>query len=299
MFLAVEEFRNRMAEAARAFDFVEEEDAIERDAHDAALAEGKRILEALLFASTEPLDEGPAERMPDGLDVQEALAALRDDYATRGVNVARAGSKWYFRTADDLGWLLRREETQQQKLTRAAVETLAIIATISPSRAPKSRTSAASPFRGHARRAAGDRLDAPARPPQGRRSSDHPWHDRGFLVHFGLEQIADLPGLEELKGAGLFDGRLPAGFGVPKPDDSDALTADEDPLDDSAVDDFPLLARRPGRSGKAVVAEAPEQLDAPEALDDESQAFEEAEEPPNPPVTRPTTRADEDEPRRH
>ncbi len=285
-----------MAEAARAFDFVEEEDAIERDAHDAALAEGKRILEALLFASTEPLDEKDlAERMPDGLDVQEALAVLRDDYATRGVNVARAGSKWYFRTADDLGWLLRREETQQRKLTRAAVETLAIIAYHQPvTRAEIEDIRGVAISKGT--------LDVLLETGwvrlRGRRKVVGRPITYGttekFLVHFGLEQIADLPGLEELKGAGLFDGRLPAGFGVPKPDDGEALTPDEDPLEDAAEEDFPLLAQS---DDFEAVAEASAQSDAPEPLES-FDATDEGDDAPEHDADDDGA-PDDDEPRRH
>lgn len=234
-----------MAETARAFEFVEDEDRALEEARAALLAESKRIVEALLFASPEPLEERLlAERLPDDADLDAALAALREDYATRGVNLARAGTKWYFRTADDLGWLLRREETPQKKLTRAAVETLAIVAYHQPvTRAEIEDIRGVAISKGTLDvlletgwiRLRG-RRKAPGRP------ITYGTTDR-FLVHFGLEQISDLPGLEELKGAGLFDGRLPPGFGVPKPDDGEALTSDEDPLDsDDAAEDFPLLA---------------------------------------------------------
>lgn len=235
-----------MAEAARAFAFVEEEDAARAEAQAAALAESKRIVEAMLFASSEPLDESTlAERLPEGGDLAATLAALRDDYATRGVNLARAGAKWYFRTADDLGWLLRREETPQRKLTRAAIETLAIVAYHQPvTRAEIEDIRGVAISKGTLDvlletgwvRLRG-RRKAPGRPITYGTTEK-------FLVHFGLEQISDLPGLEELKGAGLFDGRLPPGFGVPKPSDDEALTPDEDPLDaDDAAEDFPLLAQ--------------------------------------------------------
>jgi segregation and condensation protein B len=235
-----------MAEVARLFTFVEDEDAAVDESQNAALAEAKRICEALLFASPEPLDESVlAARMPDGVKAAEALEALRADYATRGVNLARAGAKWYFRTAEDLGWLLRREETQQKKLTRAAVETLAICAYHQPvTRAEIEDIRGVAISKGTLDvlletgwiRLRG-RRKAPGRP------ITYGTTDK-FLVHFGLEQISDLPGLEELKGAGLFDGRLPQGFGVPKPDDSDTLRPDEDPLDSNDNgEDLPLLAQ--------------------------------------------------------
>jgi segregation and condensation protein B len=275
-----------MAEAARAFEFVEEEDAIERDAQAAALAEAKRIVEALLFASTEPVEEKTlAERLPDGADIAEALAALRDDYATRGVNLARAGTKWYFRTADDLGWLLRREETQQKKLTRAAVETLAIIAYHQPvTRAEIEDIRGVAISKGT--------LDVLLETGwvrlRGRRKVVGRPITYGttekFLVHFGLEQISDLPGLEELKGAGLFDGRLPQGFGVPQPNDDDALRADEDPLESEGAEDFPLLAQADdaialAEAEQAALAEA-EAIDAAEPLDapDETRDADDADE---------------------
>lgn len=230
-----------MAEAARAFEFIEDERARDEAERVAALHEAKRILEALLFAASEPLDETVlAERLPEGADLQEALTALRQDYACRGVNVARAGRKYFFRTAEDLGWLLRREETPQKKLTRAAIETLAIVAYHQPvTRAEIEDIRGVAISKGT--------LDVLLETGwvrlRGRRKTigrpiTYGTTDR-FLVHFGLEQITDLPGLEELKGAGLFDGRLPAGFGVPKPNDSDALTADEDPLEDG-VDEAPF-----------------------------------------------------------
>ncbi len=260
-----------MAEAARAFEFVEDEDRALEEARAALLAESKRIVEALLFASAEPLEEDRlAERLPDGADLQATLAALREDYATRGVNLARAATKWYFRTADDLGWLLRREETPQKKLTRAAVETLAIVAYHQPvTRAEIEDIRGVAISKGTLDvlletgwiRLRG-RRKAPGRP------ITYGTTDR-FLVHFGLEQISDLPGLEELKGAGLFDGRLPAGFGVPRPDDGEALTADEDPLDaDDMAEDFPLLAQvdaedaaDDGATDAPAVAEAAARMD--------------------------------------
>lgn len=248
-----------MADAARAFEFVEEEDRALEEARAALLAESKRIVEALLFASAEPLEESMlGERLSDGADLAATLAALREDYATRGVNLARAGTKWYFRTADDLGWLLRRQETPQKKLTRAAIETLAIVAYHQPvTRAEIEDIRGVAISKGTIDvlletgwiRLRG-RRKAPGRP------ITYGTTDR-FLVHFGLEQISDLPGLEELRGAGLFDGRLPAGFGIPKPDDGEALTADEEPLDaDDTAEDFPLLAQVDAEDEAAAAAAA-------------------------------------------
>ncbi|MCO5086742.1 MAG: SMC-Scp complex subunit ScpB [Methylobacteriaceae bacterium] len=270
-----------MADAARAFEFVEDEDRALEEARAALLAESKRIVEALLFASAEPLEESLlGERLSDGADLAMTLAALREDYATRGVNLARAGTKWYFRTAEDLGWLLRREETPQKKLTRAAVETLAIVAYHQPvTRAEIEDIRGVAISKGTIDvlletgwiRLRG-RRKAPGRP------ITYGTTDR-FLVHFGLEQISDLPGLEELRGAGLFDGRLPAGFGIPKPDDGEALTADEDPLDaDDTAEDFPLLAQVDAEDEAAaaadVVASHADDAEAREAGDGEERGRE-------------------------
>ena len=204
-----------------------------------------RLLEALLFASAEPIDQATlAKRMPDGVDIKAALTQLQAEYAPRGVNLVRVANKWTFRTAGDLSWLMTRESTETRRLSRAAIEVLAIIAYHQPvTRAEIEEIRGVVTSKGTLDvlletgwiRLRG-RRKAPGRP------ITYGTTDR-FLVHFGLEQISDLPGLEELKGAGLFDGRLPPGFGVPKPDDGEALTADEDPLDsDDTAEDFPLLA---------------------------------------------------------
>src|SRR3954470_4283257 len=95
----------------------------------AARAEELRLLEALLFASRAPLDETTLRRhMPDGVDLKDALARLKTDYASRGVTLVKVGKKWSFRTADDLSWLLTKQTVESRKLSRAAIETLAIIA---------------------------------------------------------------------------------------------------------------------------------------------------------------------------
>src|ERR1700748_1495640 len=88
-----------------------------------------RLLEALLFASSEPLDQATlAKRMPEGVDIKEALALLQADYALRGVNLVRVATKWPFRTAPDLSWRMTPESTEPRRLSRAAIEMLAIIA---------------------------------------------------------------------------------------------------------------------------------------------------------------------------
>jgi segregation and condensation protein B len=199
--------------------------------------EALRIAEALVFAASEPLDEAAiASRLPEGSDVGAVMAELQSVYAGRGVNLVRVARKWTFRTAVDLSWLLSREDKEQKKLSRAAIETLAIIAYHQPvTRADIEQIRGVAVSKGALDvlmetgwvRMRG-RRKAPGRPVTYGTTTD-------FLVQFGLEAIGDLPGLEELKGAGLFDGKLPPGFGVPAPNDDPAITPDEDPLDDSAA----------------------------------------------------------------
>ena len=206
----------------------------------AAMTEGKRIAEALLFAAAEPVEQKElAKRMPEEADVEAVLEELKAEYSLRGINLVRVGTKWIFRTAADLGWLLSRETQEQKKLSRAALETLAICAYHQPvTRAEIEEIRGVAISKGTMDvlietgwvRLRG-RRKAPGRPVTYGTTD-------AFLLHFGLEQISDLPGLEELKGAGLFDGRLPSGFGVPTPNDSPELTDSEDPLDDDATADL-------------------------------------------------------------
>ncbi|MDB5569823.1 MAG: scpB [Hyphomicrobiales bacterium] len=211
------------------------------DAASEAFREAVRIAEALLFAATEPLDESAiAKHFSDEVDVSAVLENLRAHYADRGVHLARVARKWFFRTATDLGWLLSRDQQEQRKLSRAALETLAIIAYHQPTtRAEIEDIRGVAISRGTIDvlmetgwvRLRG-RRKAPGRPVTYGTTEN-------FLMHFGLEQITDLPGLDELKSAGLFDGRLPKGFGVPTPTDDPELTEDEDPLDGDLFDDLP------------------------------------------------------------
>ncbi len=199
-------------------------------------AEDVRVAEALLFASAEALDEATiASRMRDGCDVPAALAELQRQYSNRGVNLVRAGGRWMFRTAGDMAWLLAREDQEKRKLSRAAIETLAIIAYHQPvTRADIEEIRGVAVSKGalDVLMEAGwirmrGRRKAPGRPITYGTTS-------AFLIHFGLDTIGDLPGLDELQGAGLFEGKLPAGFGIPQPNDADALRPDEEPLDEAA-----------------------------------------------------------------
>jgi segregation and condensation protein B len=201
-------------------------------------AEELRLLEAMLFASAEPLDEKAlAARLPQGTDVAAALARLQDDYKSRGVQLVRIAGKWTFRTADDLAWLLSKETVEPKKLSRAAIETLAIIAYHQPvTRAEIEDIRGVSTSKG----SVDVLLETGWIRPRGRRKAPGRPLTYGtteaFLSHFGLDAVGDLPGMEELKGAGLFDGRLPSGFSVPAPSDDPALREDEDPLEPGDLD---------------------------------------------------------------
>jgi segregation and condensation protein B len=203
-----------------------------------ARPEALRLLEALLFAAGEPLDEATlARQLPNDVDVKAALAQLKAEYATRGVNLVRIGKKWTFRTADDLSWLLTRQTVETRKLSRAAIETLAIVAYHQPVTRAEIEE-----IRGVA--AAAGTLDVLLKTgwirPRGRRKAPgRPityGTNEAFLSHFGLESVGDLPGIDELKGAGLLEGAMPAGFSVPMPSDDTTLRDDEDPLDPGDLD---------------------------------------------------------------
>ena len=197
-----------------------------------------RMLEALLFASAEPLTEAVlAERLPRGAEVPDLLRDLQHAYASRGVNVVEVAGGWAFRTAEDLAFLLSREAVEPRKLSRAALETLAIIAYHQPvTRAEIEEVRGVSTSKGT--------LDVLLETGwiriRGRRRSPGRPVTYGttapFLDHFNLQAIDDLPGLDELTGSGLLEGTPPPGFRVPMPSDADALRDDEDPVDDDESD---------------------------------------------------------------
>ena len=198
-----------------------------------ATPEDVRIAEAMVFASAEPLDESTiAARLSDGADVGAVMEALQRLYAGRGVNLVRVARRWTFRTAEDLSWLLAREDDEKRKLSRAAIETLAIVAYHQPvTRADIEEIRGVAVSKGalDVLMEAGwvrmrGRRKAPGRPITYGTTTE-------FLIQFGLDAIGDLPGLDELAAAGLFDGKLPNGYGVPQPSDEPALRADEDPLE--------------------------------------------------------------------
>jgi segregation and condensation protein B len=229
-------------------------------------SEELRLLEALLFASAEPLDQATlARRMPDGVDVKAALSQLQADYAFRGVNLVKIANKWTFRTAGDLAWLMTRESTETRKLSRAAIEVLAIIAYHQPvTRAEIEEIRGVVTSKG----TLDVLLETGWIRPRGRRKTPGRPLTFGttetFLSQFSLEALSDLPGLEELKGTGLLDSRLPTGFNVPSPSDDPALREDEDPLEAGDLD----LTLAPAADPEAVAEPAPEAATAPEtALD--------------------------------
>jgi segregation and condensation protein B len=201
-------------------------------------AEELRILEALLFAAEEPLDEKVlAARLPAGADLRALLLRLQKEYAPRGVNLVRVGGKWSLRTASDLAWLLTRETVVTKKLSRAAIETLAIVAYHQPvTRAEIEEIRGVTTSKGTLDvlletgwiRLRG-RRKAPGRPVTYGTTE-------AFMSHFGLDALTDLPGLDELKGAGLMEKSLPVGFTVPVPSDDPALREDEEPLEPGDLD---------------------------------------------------------------
>jgi segregation and condensation protein B len=203
-----------------------------------ARPEELRILEAILFASSEPVDEKTlSERMPAGVDVKQVLNLLKEEYAPRGVNLVRINGKWTFRTANDLAWLLTREAVQPRKLSRAALETLAVIAYHQPvTRAEVEDIRGVTMSKG----TIDVLLETGWIRPRGRRKvPGRPityGTTEGFVSHFGLDQLSDLPGLDELKGSGMLDGHLPPNFSVPMPSDDPALREDEDPLEPGDLD---------------------------------------------------------------
>ena len=198
-----------------------------------------RIVEALLFAAAEPLDErAVAAHFVEGEDVRALLEELQSSYAGRGVNLVRVAGKWSFRTADDLSFLLEKHAVEQRRLSRAALETLAIIAYHQPvTRAEIEEIRGVSMSKGTIDvlletgwiKLRGRRR-APGRPVTYGTTE-------AFLTHFGFDSIQDLPGINELKGAGLLDSNLPPGFSMPNPDDAPDLRDDEEPLEDEPLGD--------------------------------------------------------------
>lgn len=224
-----------------------EDDQMSSDALDAlkdrALREAERIAEALVFASSEPVAEKLiATKLPDGVPVEAVMTRLAQSYAHRGVNLVRVGEAWAFRTAADLGFLIRQEETEIKKLSRAGLEVLSTIAYHQPvTRAEIEDVRGVATSKGT--------LDVLmetgwVRMRGRRRSPGRPvtyGTTPAFLDHFGLEDLRDLPGMDELKGAGLLSGRVPANFQPPVSPANDELAEDEDPITQMDLEELGLL----------------------------------------------------------
>ncbi len=204
--------------------------ALEQDAADAVftaaqMAEHLRMAEALLFAAVEPLDEAAiGARLPEGADIATLLETLALQYENRGVVLSKAAGKYRFVTASDVAHVLQKEKIEPKKLTRAALETLAIIAYHQPcTRADIEDVRGVAVSPGSLDqlmeigwvRLRGRRRSAPGRPILYGTT-------QGFLEHFNLESVTDLPGMADLKAAGLLDARLPPGFTVPAPSEDGA-----------------------------------------------------------------------------
>ncbi len=208
-----------------------------------ALKEAERIAEALVFASASPVSARQiASRLPEGVAVETVMANLARSYAHRGVNVMKIGDGWAFRTASDLAYLVRDEATEVKKLSRAGLEVLAIIAYHQPvTRAEIEDIRGVATSRG----TLDVLLEASWVRMRGRRRSPGRPVTYGttaaFLDHFGLEDLRDLPGMEELKGAGLLSSRIPSGFQVSQPPANDDLADDEDPITRMDLEELGLL----------------------------------------------------------
>jgi segregation and condensation protein B len=196
------------------------------------MAEQERMVEAILFASADPVTVAELNaRMPHGSDAAEALVLLRERYKMRGVHLVRIGDAWALRTAPDLGFLMQRETVETRKLSRAAIETLAIIAYHQPvTRAEIEEIRGVSVSRGTVDQLLeldwirfGRRRMSPGRPVTFVVTEE-------FLDHFGLESARDLPGLKELRSAGLLENRPPPG-NLP----TAAEEEDDDPEDQSEM----------------------------------------------------------------
>lgn len=244
--LAIDEMNEALGDAFGGFeDGGAAQKAKNQDPDD--FAETVRMAEALVFASAEPVtSKALADRLPDGADIDAIMSNLRDAYSVRGVQLVQVGDAWAFRTADDLSFLMQRERVQQRKLSKAALEVLAIIAYHQPvTRAEMEEIRGVDTSKGT--------LDVLMETGwvkmRGRRRTPGRPVTYGttveFLDHFGLSDLRDLPGMDELKAAGLLSSRLPSGFAVPMPGiDPDALTDDEEPLEDIDLEELGLLTPR-------------------------------------------------------
>ena len=198
------------------------------------MGEQERMVEAMLFASTEALTLREMQaRMPHGCDPAEALVVLRKRYEGRGVQLVKVGDSYGFRTAPDLGHLMQKEVVEQRKLSRAAIETLAIVAYHQPvTRAEIEEIRGVAVSRGTVDQLLeldwirlGRRRMTPGRPVTFV-VTEH------FLAHFGLESARDLPGLKELRAAGLLDNRPLPGILAGGTDEDEAAEGQSELFED-------------------------------------------------------------------
>ena len=198
------------------------------------MGEQERMVEAVLFAAADPVTLAElVSRLPQGCDPAEALVTLRRRYDGRGVHLVKVGDAYAFRTAPDLGHLMHKESVETRKLSRAAIETLAIVAYHQPvTRAEIEEIRGVAVSRGTVDQLMeldwirlGRRRMTPGRPVTFV-VTEH------FLDHFGLETTRDLPGLKELRAAGLLDNRpLPGGPGTPH-EDEESLSGQSELFED-------------------------------------------------------------------
>jgi segregation and condensation protein B len=197
----------------------------------------ERAIEALLFAAAGPLAiTDLARRLPAGADIDAALAALKARYAGRGVELAQVAGRWRLQTAEDLSWLMSEEREEPRRLSRAAQEILAIIAYHQPvTRAEMEQIRGVQTSRG----SLDVLLELGLVRMRGRRRTPGRPVTYGttdaFLEHYGLANLADLPGMAEMKSAGLLDLNMPADFSIPDPLQPDL---DEEPLEDGDEPQF-------------------------------------------------------------
>ena len=227
-----------MNRVAKLIATIETEMDVETETPASVNPEHLRMVEALLFAAGEPLDQKAlATSLPEGADVSALISELQSIYEKRGVNLCCVSGKYQFRTASDLAFLLRKEQPEQKRLSKAAIETLAIIAYHQPvTRAEIEDIRGVVMSKGtiDTLMEVGwvkirGRKRTPGRPVTYGTSE-------AFLVQFGLESVGHLPGLDELKAAGFLEAIPPSGFDVPNP--SDGLGPDEDPYDGEETEEL-------------------------------------------------------------
>ncbi len=232
-----------MSRVAQLIERIEDEMVAGSESADVAASQGidpqhLRMTEALLFAASEPLDSKTlATSLPSEADVPAILAHLQEIYEGRGVTLVCVAEKWQFRTAPDLAFLLRKEQPEQRRLSRAAIETLAIVAYHQPvTRAEIEDVRGVALSKGtiDALMEVGwvkirGRKRTPGRPVTYGTTE-------AFLVQFGLESVNHLPGVDELKAAGFLEAVPPSSFDIPNP--SDELGPDEDPYEGETEDDL-------------------------------------------------------------